>query len=499
MSVSLPFGVLRVKGLEFAVDARALEQVINWPTALQPHPSQGGALLGMFSLRGKALPLIDLRPLLGYCDAAEREPTEMVAIINHQNRRIGIAVSGVSDVMKLESRSLCHLEGLATAVALLPELALVAGERMIYLLDLDALFSAPQVLTARSRDTKQNALVNEQGHVLHHLLVLECNGRRYAVDARAITELVDKPEVAPNKFGIDYCVGVTNRRGVDVPVMNMDRVLGMEPPAVAGPLDQLLVLTSREGYRIGLGYDRMVSIVRKRASEILPLPTYGLRMPDLFAGVIGTENGDQALLLEHEALLERPETLNFGRIYQTQVPGNDSDSRKGTLNQTCLVFHAPVQFVVPLDQVSEILDKPERFVSFPQPESHLLGTFNLRGEQIPLVCLSSLVQGSPEPDKGGMRVLVVKGDVSNFGLVVTSTDSIETFTHPASEHPPGWESNMNHGASANGRVRSLVSIGKGDQNHWMTLIDLRNVVRAFERRAPSTGQVAGQPLLDMRR
>ncbi|MGE1153242.1 chemotaxis protein CheW [Pseudomonas kitaguniensis] len=492
MSDSRAFGVLKLAGLEIAVDAQALEQVINWPTRLQPHPLQNAALLGMFSLRGKALPLIELRSLLGDYAPEQCEPTHMVAIVNHQGQRLGIAVSGVSDVMKIEARDRCRLGGEGTSVALLPELALLDGERMIYLLDLAALACLPQVLTARSADNDRVARVQDQSHELHHLLVFECDAKRFAVDAKAITELVDQPDMLPSKLGGDYCLGVANRRGVDVPALSLNRVLGIDRLSAASPQDQLLVLTSREGYRIGLMYDRMIAIVRKRASEILPLPTYGLREPALFAGVVGVENGEQALLLEHRALLERPETLSFAKIYQTSPPGQGAAvSRTGQMNQTCLVFQAAQQFVVPLDQVLEILDMPEHFVRFAQVETHLLGSFNLRGEQIPLVCLSSLVEGTTPADIALERVLLVKGEFNSFGLVVNRTDSIETFTHPASEHPAGWERSINGSGSVNDRVRSLVSIGKGDQNRWMTLINLRNVVKALEMASPSLGAQRG--------
>lgn len=480
MSDSRAFGVLRLAGLEIAIDAQALEQVINWPARLQPHPMQDGALLGMFSLRGKALPLIELRSLLGECSVSQGEPAQMVAIVNHQGRRLGIAVSGVSDVMTIDSRNLCRLSGEGTPAALLPELALLEDERMIYLLDLEALSSLPQVLTARSADIDRAARVQDQSQTLHHLLVFECDEKRYAVDAKYITELVDRPEMLPSKLGADYCLGVANRRGVDVPALSLNRILGIDSLA-AGCQDQLLVLTSREGYRIGLAYDRMISIVRKRASEILPLPTYGLREPGLFAGIVGVENGEQALLLDYQTLLERPETLSFAKIYQTSPPRQDaSASSIGQMNQTCLVFQAAQPFVVPLDQVLEILDMPEHFVRFAQRESHLLGSFNLRGEQIPLVCLSSLVEGTTPSGNTLGRVLLVKGEYNSFGLVVNRTDAIETFTHSASEHPAGWERGANGSSSVNGRLRSLVSIGNGDQNRWMTLINLRNVAKGLE-------------------
>lgn len=482
MSDALAFGVIKLGALEVAIEAQALEQVINWPTRLQPHPLQGGALLGMFSLRGKALPLIELRSLLGEHDASRHDPLEMVAIVNHQGRRLGIAVSGVSDVMKVEARNLCRLGGEGTAVALLPELVMLEHERMIYRLDLDALCGLPQVLTAHSGDVAHPVQVQDQSQALRHLLLFECEGKRYAVDAKAITELVDRPDMLPSKLGGDYCLGVVNRRGVDVPALSLNRILGIDRPAMAQPQNQLLVLTSAEGYRIGLVYDRMISIVRKRAHEILPLPRYGLREPGMFAGVVGLENGDQALLLEHCDLLERSETLSFARIYQTGPTKQDAlGDRRAQMNQTCLLFQAAQQFVVPLDQVLEILDMPEHFVRFAQPDTHLLGSFNLRGEQIPLVCLSSLVEGTTPPGNALERVLLVKGEVNNFGLVVNRTDSIETFTHPASEHPEGWERSASIRGSVNDRMRSLVSIGKGDQVRWMTLINLSNVVKGLEK------------------
>lgn len=488
MSKALAFGVVRLGELEVAIDAQALEQVINWPGRLQPHPLQGGALLGMFSLRGSALPLIELRSLLGEHDVSRHDPLEMVAIVNHQGRRLGIAVSGVSDVMKVEARHLCRLGGEGTAVALLPELAMLENERMIYRLDLEALCSLPQVLTAHSGDVGRTAQVQDPSRELHHLLLFECEGKRYAVDAKAITELVDRPDMQPSKLGGDYCLGIVNRRGIDVPALNLNRILGIESLATEQPQNQLLVLTSRDGYRIGLVYDRMISIVRKRSHEILPLPRYGLREPALFAGVVGLENGEQALLLEYRELLERKETLNFARIYQTSPPNQDAmASRLAQMNQTCLVFQAAQPFVVPLDQVLEILDMPEHFVRFAQQDTHLLGSFNLRGEQIPLVCLSSLIEGSTPPDNTLERVLLVKGELNSFGLVVNRTDSIETFTHPASEHPEGWERSESVRGSVNDRMRSLVSIGKGDQVRWMTLINLSNIVKGLERAGTCNG------------
>jgi purine-binding chemotaxis protein CheW len=389
-------------------------------------------------------------------------------------------------VMKVEARNLCRLSGEGTAVALLPELALLDSERMIYRLDLQALCGLPQVLTAHSGDESHQKQVQDLARELHHLLLFECEGKRYAVDAKAITELVDRPEMLPSKLGGDYCLGVVNRRGIEVPALSLNRILGIDCPATdqARSQSQLLVLTSREGYRVGLTYDQMISIVRKRADEILPLPRYGLREPGLFAGVVGLENGEQALLLEHRALVERQETLSFARIYQTSPPTQDAlGSRLAQMNQTCLVFQAAQPFVVPLDQVLEILDMPEHFVRFAQQKSHLLGSFNLRGVQIPLVCLSSLIEGATPPGNTLERVLLVKGERNSFGLVVNRTDSIETFTHPASEHPQGWEQTVSVRGSVNDRLRSLVSIGRGDQVRWMTLINLSNIVRSLEMRS----------------
>ncbi len=476
------FGVLKVAQIEVALDGLALEQVVNWPAHLQRHPLTGGALLGLFSLRGKALPLIDLRHLLG---ADHDEPrAAKVAIVNHEGGRFGLAIDGVSDVVKIDAQQICRLQQPHASPALLPELALLGEERMVYLLDLAALAALPEVLMAQVRPTAALAPTQQANYALRHLFVFECDRQRFAVDARAITELVDRPELQASKFGHEYCLGIANRRGVDVPALNLSLTLGLEVDVDLQSKQQLLVLTSTEGYRIGFAYDHLVAIERVRAQDILPIPTYGLREPSLFAGVIGRTNGSQALLLEHVALLDRPQTLNFAKIHQTSPPAAGlgvTDTQR--FNQACLVFHAPVQFVVALEQILETLQIPEAFIGLPQPENHLLGQFNLRGEQIPLICLSSLIEGSPQAPGIESRVLLVRGAQRSFGLAVCSTDSIEAFNHSSDRHPEGWRAGESKAASANSRVRSLVSIGNGEQNRWVTLIDLKKVVADLERRA----------------
>ena len=61
MSSLTAYGVVQINGVHLAVVADALMEAVHWPQDLQPHPLTRGALLGVFTLRGKPVPLVDLR------------------------------------------------------------------------------------------------------------------------------------------------------------------------------------------------------------------------------------------------------------------------------------------------------------------------------------------------------------------------------------------------------------------------------------------------------
>ncbi|WP_162233988.1 chemotaxis protein CheW, partial [Pseudomonas savastanoi] len=110
-----------------------------------------------------------------------------------------------------------------------------------------------------------------------------------------------------------------------------------------------------------------------------------------------------------------------------------------------------------------------------------LGQFNLRGEQVPLICLSSLLGEGAQTPCEASRVLIVRGERLCFGFAVSRVDAIDAFNQfdPAMLEQ-GWQANTGKGISVNDRVRSLVSVGSQERSWRATLLDLQGLARQLE-------------------
>ncbi|MGN2430800.1 chemotaxis protein CheW [Pseudomonas syringae] len=483
MSSLTAYGVVQINGVLLAVVADALMEAVHWPQDLQPHPLTRGALLGVFTLRGKPVPLVDLRGELAQ-SAEVSPPTPLVAILKYNGGYLGLAIDAVCDILKARDSQFSPLGPGGSSAGLLPSVLLAADDaRLIYKLDLEVLNRLPGVLFAT--DPGAQAL-NEQAqaaksHLLHYL-VFECDSRNFCIDASVVTELVDNPEISPSDFASDCCFGVTSVRGTKVPALNLSEVLGLDHQRQTSK-PQLLLLTAADGRVCGFGYDRMVAIQRQDPGSLLAAPAYGLPHPELFAGVMNLEEGKQALLLDHPMLLQRPEIKSYTQVYQHDVkPAQAShDVTKAMLRHACLLFDAPTRFVAPLSQIVEIMGVPTQLIGLVQPETHLLGQFNLRGEQVPLICLSSLLGEGAQPQCEASRVLIVRGDRLCFGFAVSRVDAIDAFNQfDPSMLDQGWQANAGKGISVNDRVRSLVSVGSQERSWRATLLDLQGLARQLE-------------------
>ncbi len=146
MNTPRAYGVVQINGAFLGIDASSLMEAVHWPANLQRHPVTRGVLAGVFTLRGRPIPLVDLRPLLGD-EASEHAPTPLVAILKYNGGLLGVAIDGVCDIVKAADSQLCALGPGGESSGLIPTLIMTGDDsRLIYMLDLAFLASLPGVL-----------------------------------------------------------------------------------------------------------------------------------------------------------------------------------------------------------------------------------------------------------------------------------------------------------------------------------------------------------------
>lgn len=100
----------------------------------------------MVNLRGVIVPVVDLRIKLG-CEKVEYNDFTVVIVLNVKGRVVGAVVDSVSDVLELARDAIRPAPEMSSAsvdTAFITGIASV-GERMLILMDIEALMSSPDM------------------------------------------------------------------------------------------------------------------------------------------------------------------------------------------------------------------------------------------------------------------------------------------------------------------------------------------------------------------
>ncbi len=134
-----------------ALPMSAVREIVR-PLPLAPVPRAPGFLLGLANLRGRVLPVLDLRRLVG---AEPREPDDAtrVLVLEWRGSRLGLVVDAVRRVLEAAADALETARGAAAALATDVLAGVVRdGAEVVQVLDLEVLLdgrleeAAPQAV-----------------------------------------------------------------------------------------------------------------------------------------------------------------------------------------------------------------------------------------------------------------------------------------------------------------------------------------------------------------
>ena len=96
--------LVRVADELYGLEVPLVREIIK-PRRLTEVPRMPGYLLGLLSVRGVVVPVLDLRLRLGLAAAAQDRATRIV-VVAHDGERIGLLVDEVQTVLRLEERAI---------------------------------------------------------------------------------------------------------------------------------------------------------------------------------------------------------------------------------------------------------------------------------------------------------------------------------------------------------------------------------------------------------
>ncbi len=144
-SASAEYLTFRLGAEEYGIDILRVQEIRSYepPTRIANAPAH---MLGVVNLRGVIVPVVDLRVKLG-CASADFNSLTVVIVLNVKGRVVGVVVDSVSDVLELpreQIRPAPEMTSSTVDTAFITGIASV-GERMLILMDIEALMSSPDM------------------------------------------------------------------------------------------------------------------------------------------------------------------------------------------------------------------------------------------------------------------------------------------------------------------------------------------------------------------
>jgi purine-binding chemotaxis protein CheW len=138
---SRQFLTFRIGAEEYGLNILRVQEIRSYepPTRVANAPA---FVKGVVNLRGVIVPIVDLRIRLG--QAGEYNAFTVVIVLNVANRVVGVVVDSVSDVLELSAEEIKPRPEVAAALdaRFITGLGKL-GERMLILLDIEAMVKSP--------------------------------------------------------------------------------------------------------------------------------------------------------------------------------------------------------------------------------------------------------------------------------------------------------------------------------------------------------------------
>lgn len=131
----IEYVVFSLNNEEHGIEISFVQEIIRIPQLITKIPNMPSYIEGMVNLRGKVVPVIDLKKRFGF-EQAERSIDSRLLILDLENMLLGIIVDDVSEVLKIDDQSIEELSSEISGIGSNSVKGIAKiDERLILLLD----------------------------------------------------------------------------------------------------------------------------------------------------------------------------------------------------------------------------------------------------------------------------------------------------------------------------------------------------------------------------
>jgi len=303
--------VFRVEDEEFALKISNVKEILRVPS-ITKLPNTPEHILGLCSLRGQLLPVMDCRKLFGIPDRDFNESSRII-VAEIQEKTVGLLSDKVLEVLSVDQSVVkappASIGGIDGGV-LDGILVLDDGKRVVMLLNAEKI-----ILTSRvdEVDFQQNNAENLTGSETEkseeeQIVVFKIGTGEYAFGINDVKEIIRLPDIMKVPNVANHIEGVISLRNQLLAVIHLGKLLGMdcEKP------DEFsrVIIINTENFSYGVIVDSVSNVLRvQRALLKESGKTADGNDAEFISGIYNLNDGDRLVMKLDPNKLVSPEEI----------------------------------------------------------------------------------------------------------------------------------------------------------------------------------------------
>ena len=288
----------------FAVEMAPVQEIIRVPEVVRV-PLSPPTLEGLSNLRGKVLPIVSLRRVLGFEDRASDDASRAVVI--DLGQPIGFVVDRVASVVGVDANKMEGVEGISGTVNtdLLSGLIKdINGHAMVMVLNFEKLIAREfahlaQLSKNRGSVTQggvsaEHAIAQRASDDELHLVSFDVAGQEYAIAIEDVQEIVQVPEqIVQVPHAQPHVLGVMTLRNRLLPLVALRRMFALQEQDAND--QSRIVVVSIAGASVGIVVDNVNEVLRVARRDVEVMPAMLARNGDMadITDICRIENGQR--------------------------------------------------------------------------------------------------------------------------------------------------------------------------------------------------------------
>lgn len=501
------FVTFSVAGEMFAVPMAPVQEIIRVPEVARL-PLAPPALDGLANLRGRVLPIVNLRRLFGIGEREHDDATR--ALVINLGQPLGFVVDRVASVVSVEPGEIEAADSIQSVVKAEFLTGVITrqaadGQRTLYLvLDFQQLVQAQfaQIAArsvgggsaaANSASAQETATVATASDELR-LVSFTVEAQEYALDIADVQEIVQVPPVItslPNTAS--HVLGLISLRQRLLPLVSLRTLFGL-PTLTLDEQHRIVVVALPGGHRVGLVTDTVKEVLSVPRSQADAMPGILARDDDQqeFSSICRLDDGKRLVSIIATDRLLGLQAIREALNASAQEGGDATRSEETAMSTTqaltgdddqVVIFRLGAEeFGVPIMSVQEIVRVPEVLTRVPKTPAFVEGVINLRGVVLPVIDQRTRLGMEAIERNDRQRIMVYTLGGLRTGFIVDSVAEVLRIARGAIEAAPDLSEEQ-------GRLITRVAKLDGDKRIVM-LIDPSQLLGDRERsalEAPGTG------------